>query len=428
MSEVKPATSLKYPELFSPIKIGPVEIKNRVAMAPTSIAASEPGGAGDKMIYFFAARAKGGTGLIFTGTAWIEPVITRVPRSAMNPWLYDKSHVPGWAALAEEIHAWGAKAFVQVDPGGPGTMGALWGDPNAMAPSVVEIKVDINQCVQPKAQKLWAKRGYDLAAFYDIKDKYPLTKEISVEQIHQVQDQIAHAFELAEYCGFDGAELHASHGNLGTNFLSPRTNLRTDAYGGSLENRTRYARECLEKARKKVSSKFAVGIRVSAAEHVPGGLTVEDTAEICKYLEPWLDFVDLSDGLFHQAHIYFLPEQDGTILDEAAVIKKQVKIPVITPSVHNPALANQAIKEGKTDMISLCRGLIADPEWANKAREGKPYVKCIKCLFGCVGRVDVGLPLRCDVNPNCLLEYKMSEYIRSNATHKRTFVIGQRPR
>jgi len=416
--------SSKYPELFSPIKIGKVEIKNRIAMSPTCTDSIEPGGfVGDKMICFYAARAKGGVGLIFTGPAFIEPILTRVPY--LNGFLYNASHMPGWSEFAETIHAWGAKAFVQVDPGGPGRMGALLGDTNALAPSPVPIHMDPELVYggQKKAQKLWAKRGLDLGTHYHIQKEYPLPKEIRIEEIHQLEDQVAHTVELCEQCGFDGAQLHCAHGVLSANFLSPRTNTRTDEYGGSLENRTRYIRECLEKARRKVSSNFALGIRISAAEHVPDGLTAEDTAEICKYVEDLTDFVDLSNGVHHESFVYMLPEEDGSVIEEAAVITSKVKVPVITPSVHNPELGNRAIKEGKTDMIALSRGLIADPEWANKAREGKPYVKCIKCLLGCAGRIDNGLPLRCEVNPNVLMEYLHPEYYRVNAPNKRTYKI-----
>ena len=202
-----------------------------------------------------------------------------------------------------------------------------------------------------------------------------------------------------------------------------KTNLRTDEYGGNLENRTRYLRNILTKARQKVGPDFALGFRVSASEHLPGGLEPEETAGICRYLESLVDFIDVSTGTHHESQAFMEPEEDGAIIEEAAVIKQRVNVPVITVSVHNPALANRAVKEGKTDMIASSRGLIADPEWANKARKGKPYVKCIKCLFGCSGRVDCGLPIRCEVNRNVMLEYQMPEYYRFNAPDKKTYFV-----
>jgi len=422
MINKKETSSTKYPELFSPIKIGKVEIENRVAFAATCTDSIEPGGfIGDKMICFYSARAKGGTGLIITGTAMIEPVLTSVPYH--NAFLYSPAHIPGWSEFAETMHAFGAKSFVQVDPGGPGRLGTILGVKDCLAASPVPVNLDPEYAVQKKAAKLWKKRGLDLETHYHIGKKFPLSKEITVEEIHRIEDQIANTVELCEVCGFDGAELHFAHGVLGANFISPRTNLRTDEYGGNLENRTRYMRNCLEKARKKVSSNFALGFRISAAEHVPGGLTAEDTAEICQYVEELTDFIDLSQGVHHESHAYMIPEEDGTVIDDAAIITSAVKVPVITPSVHNPSLGNSAIKDQKTDMIGLSRGLIADPEWANKVREGKPYVKCIKCILGCTGRIDIGMPLRCEVNPHILQEYLQPEYYRVNAPNKRTYTI-----
>jgi 2,4-dienoyl-CoA reductase-like NADH-dependent reductase (Old Yellow Enzyme family) len=422
MTETKQSTSNNYPELFQPLKIGPVEIKNRFAMSATCLDAIEPGGfVGDRIIYFFAARARGGTGLIFTLPAEIEPNITSV--KYMNPWLYNSLHLPGWSELAETIHAWGAKSFVEVSPGGPGRLGALLGDGNALAPSPVPIHMDPELVVSKKARKLWEKRGLNLEAHYHIQKVYPMPKEITVEEIHKIEDQVANAVYLSEHAGFDGAEVHTAHGVLGANFLSPHTNLRKDEYGGSMENRTRFTRNILERARKKISKNFALGIRISAAEHVPGGLAAEETAEICKYLEPYVDFFDLSNGVHHESHTFMIPDEDGTVIEEGAVIKRAVKVPVITPSIHNPELGSKAILGGKTDMMASSRQLIVDPDYPNKVREGKPYRKCIKCLLGCTGRIDIGLPLRCELNPNVLLEYRDLELDRRNAPIRKTFTI-----
>ena len=424
MKQAGPADqgSRPYPELFKPLKIGGIEIKNRIAMAPTHVNAADPGGLiGDRIIYFYAARARGGVGLVVTGAAMIEPL--QAAGAIPIPPLYNTSHMPGYSELAETVHAWGARVFVQVDTGGPGRLGAIMGDPNALAPSPVPITMEPANVIARKARKIWSRRGLDLAAHYHIGSIFPTPKEIRVEDVRQLEDRVAHTVELARHCGFDGAELHFANGILGANFLSPRTNIRTDEYGGSPENRTRFLRNCLLKARQRAGTDFALGFRVSAAEHLPGGLTAEDTAAICRSVEALTDFVDLSNGCHHESHIYMEPEEDGTILGDAAIIKRQLRVPVITASVHNPALAAQAIRDGATDMIALSRGLIADPEWANKAREGKPYVKCIKCLLGCTGRVDVGLPIRCEVNPRVLLEYQLPEYFRFNAPHPGTYHI-----
>jgi tRNA-dihydrouridine synthase len=128
-------------------------------------------------------------------------------------------------------------------------------------------------------------------------------------------------------------------------------------------------------------------------------LTIKDTKEICKAVEEWgVDYISFSDGSY-DAFKYFIPNEDGTMLDNAAIIKSVVKIPVITTSIHDPEMAEDSVKEGKTDMVGLARGLLADPEWANKVARGERPVKCIRCNCGCWDRLMLGLPLRCVLNP-----------------------------
>jgi len=134
--------------------------------------------------------------------------------------------------------------------------------------------------------------------------------------------------------------------------------------------------------------------------------------EICKDVENLIDYVHLTDGCY-EALKYMEPDEDGTMLKYAANLKKVIKIPVITPSIHNPDTAAQAIEDGKTDMVSLGRPLIADPEWPNKAAEGKSPVKCIRCNIGCLSRVPPGLALRCIVNPGVGQEQYVAKYRRT---------------
>ena len=153
-----------------------------------------------------------------------------------------------------------------------------------------------------------------------------------------------------------------------------------------------------------------IGMRISIAERVPGGQTIEDTKFICREMEKLgLDYISLTDGC-HEAWSHTEPDESGTMLDGATEIKMDVGIPVITPSMHDPDMAQQAIAEGKTDMISLLRGLIADPYWPQKVAEGKSITKCIKCNAGCWGRLFRGLPIRCTVNPEVGLEQYIPEY------------------
>jgi 2,4-dienoyl-CoA reductase-like NADH-dependent reductase (Old Yellow Enzyme family) len=168
-----------------------------------------------------------------------------------------------------------------------------------------------------------------------------------------------------------------------------------------------------------VGDDYLLTVRISADEHIPDGFHVEDTIEYCKMAvrEGGADAIHLSDGSY-EAMKYFLPDTDGQVVEESALIKKGLKeglgrdIPVICPSVHNPDLAAESVAAGKMDIISQGRALIADPEWANKVREGrvKDIVKCTRCLKGCIGRFVVGLPSRCLVNPEMGQEEFIEKY------------------
>lgn len=422
---------VKYQALFSPIKIGKVEIKNHIAMAPITHNGAEPGGfVGQKMISFFTARAKGGAGLIFS-----SPCVGKSHPSRLNAhpygnaYLYTNEHKRGWSDLAEAVHAFDAKIFVQVGPAGgsEGRLAAFLGDPEPMACSPVPFYV-APETLPEKRKKMWRKRGYDMAEFYKVGKKFAMPTEIPVDMIRNMENEFANTTQMVKECGFDGAELHFAHGIVTADFLSPRTNFRTDEYGGSLKKRVTFLRNSLEKTRERVGPDFALGFRITAAEHLPGGQTAEETAEMCALVEDLVDFVDLSCGVHHENFTYMSPEEDGLVLADSEIIAKKLKVPVLAPSVHNPDLANRAISEGKADMIALGRQLIADPEWANKVAEGKPYVKCLRCDLGCWRRFDLLLPIRCEVNPNVLLEYQMPEYQWVNAPYKgkKSYYMGEK--
>ena len=166
-------------------------------------------------------------------------------------------------------------------------------------------------------------------------------------------------------------------------------------------------------AAKPLSPNFAVGVRLSAAEHIPGGIPYEETLVVVKKVaDLGMDYIHLSDGS-HEAFKWMFPEEDGTMLEEAAGFKKVVDIPIMTPSIHNPDSAEVAIRDRKTDLISLGRQLLADPEWANKVKEGKvkEIRRCTRDNF-CLLRFRGGLPLRCTQNPNVGREKYMTEYQR----------------
>lgn len=400
----------KFEALFQPITIGRIEIRNRIAMAPLASHQATPDGyVNNQVRAWFAARAKGGTGLIITSPVFVYPKFAEAS-SFFNLRLYQHRHKAGMSDLAEIIHDFGAKIVAQLAPGGGRQSGGS-------SPSAVPIEFHPDMTPE-KTVKEHEKRGlrFGLADFMQ-RLHGVVPPVLSIEEIIEIENYWANGVLLAGQCGFDGVELHFAHGHLGYSFLSPRMNKRNDLYGGSFENRIRFMLNVLNKARDKVGRDFCIGIRVNGEEHMPGGLTHNENKKICQQVEKLVDYIHLSDGCYEVLK-YPFPDEDGTMLKYAESLKKILKIPVITPSIHAPELAARAIESGKTDMVALGRPLITDPDWANKVAAGRKPVKCIRCNIGCLRWIGTGLPLRCIVNLKAGLEEYIPEYLLSRPFKK----------
>ena len=396
---------MSYESLFQPIKIGRVEIKNRVGMAPMNLNFTREGYISEQHMAYYAARAKGGTGLIMT-----EAVRTSEEGTNRtfydNPHMWKAAHQKGLSELAETVHYFGAKIFVQMNigPGPQGSSKKMGLQPIAASP----VAYDVPGENLPKALLPMVEKG---EVYMTLQGELP--REMTVDEIHAETEQFASSAKMAMVTGVDGIEIHACHGYLLHSFLSPRFNKRTDQYGGSLENRMRFLIEVVRATRQMVGSKAVVGVRTSSDEHMPGGLTLDEVKIIVKELEKeGMDFYHLSGGSY-EAMNYFIPDEDGTELEDAKELKSAVNIPILVSGVHAPELADRAIREGMCDMILQGRPLIADPEWANKVREGRAdeIVKCKRDLI-CLMRLFQGLPSRCSVNPDVGREKYMPEYLR----------------
>lgn len=408
----------KYSEMFKPIKIRNIEIKNRLAMAPITTNYSQGGYVTDQQIAFFAARAKGGAGLIV-----LPPASYPFPgyqAHVLLTFLFNQDHLVGWNELAETIHAFGAKAFVQVTAGTPGRQ--MRRGSKTKAPSPLPV-VRIPPENMPRRQvEFETRRG--LSPLWEIYNDGPVPEELTIEEIKWIEDAQATVVRLLKVCGFDGAELHFCHGYLGHNFLSQRNNIRLDEYGGNFENRTRFFRNTVIKARLQAGPDFIIGVRLTGDEHVQGGLEIEESTRIAKIGEELgLDYIHLTAGCWEAVN-WYVPDEDGTMLPQAEAMKSTVKIPVITPAIHEPKKAEEAIKQGKTDMVSLCRPLVADPEWVNKVAGGQEnkIKKCMRCHV-CLRRTRNGLGIRCEVNRDVGQERYMPEYYRSIAPFRKDFYL-----
>ncbi len=425
-----PTDQTDYSPIFEPIKIGNVEIKNRIAMAPMNMNYTDPGGRPSRQqLAYYAARAKGGTGLIV-----VEAVLATKAPWASTYEKYDNlsiargKEIRSMANLAEHIHAFGAKVFVQlaVSPGRQGSAEGSGIQPHA--PSAVAWEVQPHKLPRGfEPQAIFRALGYQgeipttPEGILELAKKIPgahlggeLPREITVDEIQELVRDIGQSALHSRIAGYDGVEIHAPHGYLMHSFFSERSNRRSDQYGGSFENRIRMLMECIRSIRAKVGPDYTVGVRISASEDLPGGFDPHFTARIAKRCEEeGASFIHLSDGSY-EAMNDFLPDKDGQVVEKAAIIKQGLGIPLICPSVHSPKSVAKALREGKADMISQGRQQIADPDWVNKVSEGRTgdIVRCTRCNLGCIGRFMLGLPGKCDLNPMVGQEEFMDEYMK----------------
>ena len=397
----------QFTALLSPIKIGPIELKNRIAMAPMNETLSDGDGrVTEQLISYFAARAKGGTGLIITGAV----MGTRLASEFVwgrNLNCFNAGHLQGLTLLTDRVHYFGGKIAAQMSIGF-GRQGHCY-DHEKLAPAATaglpyEIAMDkATDHMAPAFRRAERPRSFLVG---------PMTREMSIDEIHREQKEYAESCQLALMAGFDAIEIHAPHGYLEHEFLSPLTNKRTDMYGGDWRNRKRFVLEVMEQIRYACAG-AAIGVRISAEEHCEGGLTREEMIDLALDLEArGADYISLSDGGGYEEAHHLIPEAKRAehIPDTGADFKKALKIPVIVPSQHDPVKAEADMAAGKFDISALGRQLMCDPEYANKLASGKAQdiVRCKRCNV-CMIRCFSGSTPACASNPWLGREYGQPE-------------------
>lgn len=387
---------MKQWKLLEPIQIGNKTLKNRIVMPPIETRLSPPDGISTEiMAQHYGARAKGGAGMIIVESTFVDDKASRSSLSSSK--LSTDHHIAGKYLVAEAIKEHGTRAIIQINHGGrQAKKGAT--AYQAVAPSNVACKV-MQQ------------------------EPHPLT----IEEIVEIEDAFAAAAERAQLAGFDGVEIHGAHGYLILSFLSPYTNKRTDEYGGSPENRARFAKNIIRKVRNKVGKDFIVGYRISGAEFVEGGLTIDDTTSFVKDIQRDIDYIHVSAGNYESmATVMIAPLYipQGYIVDLAAKMKATVDIPVITVGALTAELGEKALQEGKADLVAYGRPLIADPEMPNKVMEDRleDIRPCMRGNEGCISLFFKGCPIRCEVNPQAGRD-KEFEIIKA-AEPRNVIVIG----
>lgn len=337
--------------LMSPILIGSLKVRNRVVMPPmATLFASESGGATQQHIHYHVERAKAGVGLQF-----VENVMFQAQTPPYRLKLHNNGMLPGFNELAEAIKQWGARVGMQVNH--PGLLGQ---------------SPDING--------------------------------LNPDQIFAFIEDFANCALRGKMAGFDIVEIHGAHAYLIAQFLSARTNHRTDEWGGTMEKRAKFAVEVIRCTRQKVGPDFPLAFRISGDEFIEGGRTIEETERIVPLLEEaGVNLLDVSGGGPFTREWTGLPMAypRGSLAYLAERLKKHVRIPVVTVGrINDPRFADQLIREGKADLVAFGRALLADPQLIRKAVQGKfdEMRKCTACM-DCRRRVvDLGVKMRCAVN------------------------------
>ena len=366
-----------YPHIFSPLTVKNMTIKNRIVMMPMGTNYGEQNGEMSFLhINYYEQRAKGGTGLIIVENASIDSPQGSNGTTQLR--IDHDNYLPRLFKFCENIHRYGTKIAIQINHAGA---------------SAISSRINM----QPvSASDVPSKEGGEIPR--------PLSKD---EILHIVK-KYGEAAKRAQTAGFDAVEIHAGHSYLISQFLSPITNKRTDEFGGSVENRTRFCRMVIDEVRKQVGPFFPIMLRLSADELMEGGNTLEDTLEYLDYLQEEVDIFDVSCGLNgsiqYQIDANYLP--DGWRSYMAKAVRKKFNKPCISMgNVRDPKVAERILADGDADLIGMGRGLIADPAWVNKVATGHEcdLRKCISCNVGCAGnRIGVNRPIRCTVNPSVL--------------------------
>jgi 2,4-dienoyl-CoA reductase-like NADH-dependent reductase (Old Yellow Enzyme family)/thioredoxin reductase len=389
-----------FKHLFTPGKIGNVELKNRIVMLPMTTGYTETDETvGNRFIDFFEARAKGGAALM------IIPFSPVHAGSPVEPGMYDDRFVAPARKLTGRIHDGDAKIGAQLIISYHVVFGN--GVPEVVGPSPV-----MNQMMRC------------------------IPRELTVDEIRFIVGEYGKAARRVREAGFDIVEVLVGGGYLLNRFLSPITNKRTDPYGGSLENRMRFTLEIIESMRKEVGADFPISIRLNLEEQMEGGHTIEDSKEVLRILEnAGIQVINAYTG-WHESPVptvqAFLPK--GAFAHLAEKARGWVKIPVIAANrINDPVVAEKILADGKADFVGMGRALLADPELPNKAREGRidemvPCIACSSCLTEIISTYRKwGQPttIYCTVNP---VAGKESEYrLEPVKKSKKVFVVGGGP-
>jgi len=389
-------------KLFSPINIGRMEVKNRIAMAPMATDyANDDGTISQKLRDYHEARAKGGVGLITVEVTTIDGLSPYTPHTIG---LWDDKLIPSMQEFTRVIHAHGAKIVPQLSHPGPESLSPFFHGIQPVGPSAV-------MCHSTKT----------------------MCRELSVDEIERITEQFGDAARRARESGFDGVELHAAHSYmlLGS-FISALRNRRTDDYGGSIEGRLKLPLEVIKNIHAKAGGDFPIILRISGDEVAPGGRDIRETQYIAPILaEAGVDAFHISSGTFPEVSWRILPPTGtprGLNVALSKAVKEVVDVPVmVVGRINDPRFAEDILNRNEADLIVMGRALLADPDLPKKAAAGSfdDIAPCIGCGLGCIAGREAGNPMTCVINPTVGREKEMT--ISPAAKAKKVMVVGGGP-
>lgn len=388
----------KFEILFSPLSIKGLVLKNRLVMAPMGTwYATSFGQVTPRFISYHRERAVGGVGINLAEFASVE-AWGRLSSHMLA--IYDDSYLPGLKSLAEAVHQAGGKIGIQIGHAGRRARSSINGGRRPWAPSPI------------------AELGGEIP------------HEMNQSQIDYLQECFKKAAQRAKQAGFDAVELHSAHGYLIHQFLSPLSNHRSDRYGGSLENRSRFALETLARIREGVGDEFPIFCRISGDEFVEGGSSLAEAKGFAKLLEKGgADVIDASAGVLESAEKTVPPMalEHGCNVGMTEEIKRHINLPVICVGrIKTLEEAERILQKKSADLIAMGRALIADPELPRKTRAGGDVRPCIGCNQGCIDRLYKGLAISCLVNARAGREFQIPSLGKAPVS-KRIAVIGGGP-
>jgi 2,4-dienoyl-CoA reductase-like NADH-dependent reductase (Old Yellow Enzyme family)/thioredoxin reductase len=388
---------VNYPHLFSPIRINSMALKNRIVMTAMHLGYTPGGKVTDRLVEFYAQRARGGAGLIIVGGCTIDAWAGMADMMSIK----DDAFLPGLERLASAVKAGGAKIAAQLYQAGRYAHSSMIGGKKPFSASAVRSKFT-GETPRP----------------------------LDLEEIPGVQDRFAQAAHRAKKAGFDAVEILGSAGYLISQFFSPLTNRREDRYGGSPENRMRFGIEVVEKVRNAVGASYPILMRLAGNDFMPGSNTNKEARIFASELEKaGVDCINVTGG-WHETRVpqltMFVPPKAYTYLAQG--IRRAVSVPVIASNrLNDPGMAEEVLKEGQADLITMARALLADPDLPNKALQGKEdlIIHCIACNQGCFDRVFQHEPATCLVNPSAGME--MERLVTLASRKKKVLIIGGGP-